>query len=158
MCLHGKEKQEKKSPKKPKYDPNRKWVIEVTEEQLREIIDSEEDTHRFLCGQTELWNTTAAIPENGRKVRDELDRIQYLVTPDLCDSLGNCHGASYDWAGNGITDPHLKRKVQLGYAIYRNLKHCMEKFYDRDGYSVYKGETLTCGVPLAICYPKEEEK
>lgn len=136
-----------------KYDPNRKWIIEVTEEQLYDIINDVEDIHRFLAGQTELWNVTSNIRDFERlhTIRQFLDNLHPLVTPEL----DRC--ASYGWDGGGCPDELQRNKIRRGYAIWRNLRHCIEKYRQHDEWNVYQGETLTCGVPLAICYPKTEE-
>jgi len=135
-----------------KYDPDRKWIIEVTEEQLYDIINDVEDIHRFLAGQTELHNATSYIEpcENMHELKDKLKELQPLVTPELE------RNASYDWAGFHCPNKGQREKIARGYAIYRNLRHCIEKYRNRDDWNVYQSETLTCGFPLAICYPKTE--
>ena len=136
------------------YDPNRKWIIEVTEQQLCDIINDVEDIHRFLCGQMELFNATSYIDpfKNMHMLRDKLRELQPMVTPNLE------RGASFDWCGNGCLNKAQKAKIQRGYATYRNLLHCIEKYRNRDEFSIYKDETLTCGMPLAICYPKKDNE
>ena len=136
-----------------KYDPDRKWIIEVTEQQLYDIINDVEDIHRFLAGQTELCNATDYVePCNTMLIlRDKLRELQPLVTPEL----DRC--ASYGWNGGGCPNKAHREKIKRGYACYRNLKHCIEKYRNNDDWNVYRSETLTCGVPLAVCYPKPEE-
>lgn len=136
-----------------KYDPSRKWIIEVTEQQLYDIINDVEDIHRFLAGQTELDNAMTYIePRKNRfELQDKLRNLQPLVTPEL-----DC-GSSYDWAGNHCPNEEQREKIKRGYAIFRNLRHCIEKYRKHDDRNVYQYETLTCGVPLAVCYPKGEE-
>lgn len=136
-----------------KYDPNRRWIIEVTERQLLDIIDDVEDIHRFLSGQMELDNATSCIEpiSAAHELRDKLRELQPLVTPELG------RNAFYDWAGHGCPNKAQKEKIQRGYATFRNLKHCIEKYRKHDAWNIYQHETLTCGVPLAVCYPKEEE-
>ncbi len=135
------------------YDPNRKWIIEVTEEQLSDIIEDVEDIHRFLAGQTELHNATAYIRpcKNMHGLRDQLRDLQPLVTPELD------RGSSYDWAGTHCPNEGQREKIARGYGIYRHLRHCIEKYRKYNTFSAYQDETLTCGVPLAVCYPKEEK-
>ncbi len=135
------------------YDPNRKWIIEVTEQQLYDIINDVEDIHRFLAGQMELHNATAYVKpcENMHELRNKLRDLQPLVTPELE------RGASYDWAGTHCPNDAQRDKIRRSYAEYRDLRHCIEKFRNRDAWNVYQRETLTCGVPLAVCYPKENK-
>ncbi len=135
------------------YDPNRKWIIEVTERQLYDIIYDVEDITRFLAGQTELYNATSYVEpcEGMHELRDKLNELQPLVTPELS------RNASYNWCGSGCPNKGHREKIKRGYAIYRNLRHCIEKFRDCDSWNVYQSETLTCGVPLAVCYPKTED-
>lgn len=136
-----------------KYDPNRKWIIEVTEQQLIDIINDVEDIHRFLAGQTELANTTSYIEDcsDMLECRHKLEILQPLVTPDLT------RGASYSWDGGECPYEAQRAKIARGYAEYRNLRYCLEKFRDHDDWNTYKSPTLTCGIPLAICYPKPDE-
>jgi len=135
------------------YDPNRKWIIEVTEQQLYDIINDVEDIHRFLAGQTELYNATSYIEpcKAMHKLQDKLRELQPLVTPKLE------RGASYDWAGTHCPNKAQREKIKRGYACYRELRHCIEKYRKHEDWNVYQSETLTCGVPLAVCYPKTEE-
>lgn len=134
------------------YDPDRKWIIEVTERQLSIIINCVEDIHRFLCGDLELFYTTSCIGESNerRKLREKLDKLQRYVTPMLI------NGSNYDWCGSHCPDEAQKKAIQHTYAIYRNLRHCIEAYRPQDHYSIYQHETLTCGVPLATCRPMEE--
>ena len=136
------------------YDPNRKWIIEVTEQQLCDIIEDVEDIHRFLAGQTELFNATSYVSprKNMLELRDKLIDLYSLVTPELS------RYAAYDWRAGGCPNEPQAEKIKRGYAIYRNLRHCYLKHCGIDKMNVYYRETLTCGVPLAICYPKPNDK
>ena len=136
------------------YDPDRKWLIEVTEKQLYDIINCVEDIHRFLGGDMHLANATAYIADASdmHEFHRQIDKLKHLVTPGLDNA------AFYGWSGSGCPDKHQKAIIQRTYAIYRNLLHCIEKYRQRDDWNVYQRETLTCGVPLAVCYPKEEIK
>lgn len=136
-----------------KYDPDRKWIIEVTEQQLYDIINDMEDIHRFLAGDTNLFNTTSYIEPSANRyeLRRQLQKLQPSVTPELSP------GSNYDWCGSHCPNEHQREKIKRGYAVYRNLHHCIAKFYDYDESCVYRHPTLTCGVPLAVCYPKTEE-
>lgn len=136
-----------------KYDADRKWIIEVTERQLYDIIDAVEDVTRFLAGQTQLANATSYVNpcKNMHELRYRLRDLKPLVTPHLD------RGESYAWNGGDCPDEEQREAIKRGYATYRNLRHCIEKYRDNDYWNVYQSETLTCGVPLAVCYPKTEE-
>lgn len=135
------------------YDPNRKWIIEVTEQQLVDIINCVEDAHRFIAGQMELHYITSYIEDidNLLQLSDKLKELQPLVTPKLP------YGSYYSWDGGECPDTPQRDFIARTYGIYRNLRHCVEKLRNNNDWSVYKSPTLTCGVPLAICYPKPEE-
>lgn len=135
------------------YNPDRKWHIEVTEQQLYDIINGIEDIHRFLCGDTRLFNTTGyAKGTEIQELRNKLDELHQYITPELE------RNENYDWCGSHCPNKSQKKAIQRTYAIYRNLRHCIEKYRPQDHYNVYRNETLTCGVPLATCYPIEEIK
>lgn len=111
----------------------KKYQVTLTEEQLMLIAQCVEDCHRFACGQTELYNTTFQFNiKNWAELRDQLQNLQSLVTPELE------YGASYDWAGNGCKDEHQRKFIAKTYAIYREILHKVIN----DG--VYKCPTLTC--------------
>lgn len=137
-----------------KYDPNRKWLIEVTEQQLMDIINCVEDAHRFIAGQMELHNITSYIEDvdNILTLTDKLRELQPLVTPKLP------YGSSYSWDGGECPDIPQHDFIARTYAIYRNLRHCIEKLRVSNEWNVYKSSTLTCGIPLAVCYPKLEDQ
>ena len=111
----------------------KKYQVTLTEEQLMLIANCVEDCHRFACGQTELWNTTSQLDiENWAELRDQLQNLQPLVTPELK------YGTSYDWAGNGCKDKQQRNFIAKTYTIYREILHKVIN----DG--VYKCPTLTC--------------
>ena len=60
----------------------KKFQITVNEHQLRLMSDCIEDCSRFLGGQTELWHTISQL-DNYLELRDKLEGIQPLVTPEL---------------------------------------------------------------------------
>lgn len=130
------------------YNPRRIWIIEVTEEQLYDIINDVEDIHRFLAGQTELMNASC-YSNHSDELQERLKELQSLVTPHLT------RGMSYGWNGGDCPNEAQREKIKRGYGIYRNLRHCLEKFIGRNNWNVYQSPTLTCGVPLATCYPKK---
>ena len=146
-------KQTTKMDKLTEYDKHRKWLIEVTEEQLNCIIDCVEDINRFLAGDTRLDHATSFIGDTKSMwcVRDILDTAHPYVTPDIPQN------ANYGWNGGNCPDEAQRHQIALGYGIYRNLRHCIERHYQRKDWSVYQSPTLTCGVPLATCRPKDAE-
>lgn len=111
----------------------KKYQVTLTEEQLMIIAQCVEDCHRFACGQTELWNTTSQFNiKNWAELRDQLLKLQPLVTPELE------YRVSYDWAGTGCKDEFQRKFIAKTYPIYREIYHKM--INDR----VYKSSTLTC--------------
>lgn len=137
-------------------DKNRIWLIELTEEKLRDVIQDSEDIHRFLAGQTELFNASCYLPRETRfKAEKELRKLHPLIVPELADYPDSNHS----WDGGECPDEHRRKKIARGYATYRSLLHCWENYFPSDSYSVYKNETLTCddGGLLALCYPKEDK-
>ena len=120
---------------------DRKWRIELNEHQLRLIANCIEDCHRFISGQTELSNSTACL-EHYKELREDLNRLQPLVTP----SLG--HGASYGWNGGSCPNKDQRRFIAETYYLYREIYHQIEietaKHTDK-WWNVYLFETLTCG-------------
>jgi hypothetical protein len=106
---------------------SKRYRIEVSEEQLRMIINCVEDCHRFMGGQMELQNTTSALRE-----------IKPLVTPRLS------YNASYDWAGSGCPNENQKKFLQASYYLYRELLHQWTLMQDADDWNVYKSPTLRC--------------
>lgn len=115
---------------------NKRYQIELSEEQLYLIAHCVEDIHRFTSGQTELYNCTAIL-EHGKELRDKLREIQPLVTPNL---LNN---ASYGWSGNNCTNKEQKELIAKTYPIYREIYHFFAAKNNQE-HSVYNSETLTC--------------
>lgn len=118
-----------------------KWRIELNEHQLRLIANCIEDCHRFICGQTELSNSTACL-EHYKALSEELNRLQPLVTP----LLGR--GALYGWDGGHCTNKYQRRFIAETYYLYREIYHQMtlEESKHKDiSWNVYLGDTLTCG-------------
>lgn len=79
-----------------KKDNQRRWRIELTEEQLRVAIEAIEDWHRFISGQCEMDYATSYIDNsnNMHKVRDILrNQVKPLMFPELD------RAASYGWCG-----------------------------------------------------------
>ena len=69
----------------------KKFRVTLNEHQLRLISQCVEDCHRFMGGQMELWNTISCLHhKNFMKLRDKLEELKPLVTPDL--PRGGCYG------------------------------------------------------------------
>jgi hypothetical protein len=115
----------------------KRYRIEVSEDQLRLIINCVEDCHRFMGGDTILQNTTQLL-SNAKEVQKALDYTSFMVTPNL---FKNQH---YDWAGNGCENPHQKAFIQASYYLYRELLHKLTLMQDADDWNVYKSPTLRC--------------
>ena len=118
----------------------KKWRIELTEHQLRLIANCVEDCHRFIAGQTELSNSITCL-KHYFKLREELDKLQPLVTP----LLGR--GASYGWNGGSCPNNNQRKFIAETYYLYREIYHqlTLEAAKDKDmGWNVYLSETLTC--------------
>lgn len=129
------------------YNPDRRWLVELTERQLRDVIDCVESLHRFACGQMELDAATRLIPDTARmhEMRERLGELQNLMTPDLA------YGSSHPWNGGRCPDPAQRDFIARTYPLYRELRHILT--LDRGLDNVYSGETLTCGHPLPKAKP-----
>lgn len=119
----------------PQKKPEPRYTIEVSESQLLLIANCVEDCHRFLGGQTELFNTCACL-EHYRKLRVKLEDLKPLVTPEL-----PLH-SYYGWDGG--TCPNKAQRIRMAktYAIYREIYHQLNIINNID--NVYTSPTLTC--------------
>lgn len=115
---------------------DRKFQITVNEHQLRLIANCIEDCARFLCGQTELWNITSQLPKNYLELREKLEELQPLVTPDLP------KGWSYSWNGGSCPDEHQKKMIAETYYLYHTMLYHIHK--DDEDYNVYTSPALRC--------------
>ena len=109
---------------------DRKFQITVNEHQLNLMARCIEDCARFLCGQTELWNTTSQLPKN------------YLDLPK---------GAYYGWNGGSCPDEWQKKTIAETYYLYRTMLYALHK--DDDDWNVYTSPALRCadsGEPIEI--------
>lgn len=99
-------------PKQPLLPYNsRKWIIEVTEEQLLIIAGCVEDIHRFMAGQCELDNSRSAINfPQAKEIRERLTPLKEFT-------------GEYDWAGSGCANPSQKKIIAQTYGIYREILH-----------------------------------
>lgn len=128
----------------------KKYQITCTEEQLWLIASAVEDWHRFLAGQTGLWNASSML-ENCMELRDELDKLQPLVTP----MLGR--GSSYSWNGGACPNKHQRKAIAMSYGIYRQILHFFAARSPKNSWNVYKSETLTCDEQGGLILVREEE-
>lgn len=115
---------------------DRKFQIILNEQQLNLIAACVEDCCRFLCGQTELWHTTLQLPKNCRELRDKLEELHSLVTPDLP------KGASYGWSGRDCPDEWQRKTIAETYYLYRTMLYALHR--DDEHWSVYKDAALRC--------------
>lgn len=114
----------------------KRYLIEVSEEQLRLIAECVEDCHRFACGQCELWNTASRM-ENFLAIKEGLEGVKGLVTPGLP------FNASYVWSGGDCPNESQRLFIARTYPIYREILHF---FAVESGIqSTYSSPTLTCG-------------
>jgi hypothetical protein len=125
----------------------KKFQITVNEHQLQLMAACIEDCCRFLCGQTELWHTTSQLPKNYLELRDKLEELHSIVTPDLS------KGASYGWSGGGCPDEHQKKMIAETYYLYRTMLYHLHK--DDEHWSVYKSPALRCADSGEIIEIKE---
>ena len=115
---------------------DRKFQITVNEHQLNLIAACIEDCSRFLCGQTELWHTTSQLPKNYLELREKLEELHSLVTPDLPKN------ASYGWNGGSCSDERQRKLIAETYYLYRTMLYALHK--DDEHWSVYTSPALRC--------------
>lgn len=122
-----------------------KYLIELSEQQLRLIADCVEDCHRFMSGQMGMSNTAERL-DSYCVLRDAMEALKPKVTPELP------FNASYGWNGGSCPNDSQRKFIAQTYPIYREIKHffaCKNK----DFLNVYHSETLTCeegGEPIKI--------
>lgn len=117
---------------------SKRYKIELSEDQLRMIINCVEDCSRFMSGQVKLEHTTDIL-NNWDEVQEELaKKIKPLVTPRLS------FNASYDWAGSSCSNEKQKKFIQASYYLYRELLHQWTLMQDADDWNVYNSPTLRC--------------
>lgn len=136
------------------YKPNRKWRIELTEEQLCVMINALEDWHRFISGQCSMDYATSYIdtPKAMHMTRKLLDeQVKPAMFPELA------LNASYSWCG-GQPNPYMSKAAAMSYVIYREARHKMTLANGSSDWSVYRTETLTCEAqgPMVKVEPVDE--
>ena len=115
---------------------NKNSQITVNEHQLYLIAACIEDCCRFLYGQTELRYTTSQLSRNYFKIREKLEELQPLVTPDLS------KGASYGWNGGGCPDEWQRKMIAETYYLYRTMLYALHK--DDKEWNVYTSPAIRC--------------
>ena len=108
-----------------------------------------EDCHRFIAGQTGLFNSTFRMKHH-RQLRVKLLELQPLVTPELS------YGASYGWNGGSCPDENQRKFIAETYYLYREIYHqvTLDEAKSKDiSWNVYFSDTLTCkdsGEPIKV--------
>jgi len=135
---------------------DKKYLIEVDEEQLMLMSKCIEDCSRFASGQVEMENTLWEIDcKDMAKVKDRLRDVKGCITPGLD------MNASYGWSGGGCSNEAQASFIAKTYALYREMLHVFtveNHNEETDGYNVYLGSTLRCdGVDLPIIKVKKDD-
>lgn len=121
---------------------NKRYTIEVDEEQLMLISKCVEDCSRFAAGQVEMDNTLWEIDcKDMAKVKDRLRDIKGCVTPGLA------MNESYGWSGGSCKNKAQASFIAKTYALYREILHVVtveNHNKETDGCNVYLSPTLRC--------------
>lgn len=125
---------------------SRKYTITLNEEQLMLISNCIEDIHRFLSGQTELWNTINRVVICKELTR-RMNELQPLITPGLK------RGSSYGWNGANCPNDDQRKLIAQTYYLYREMLH--QYNLANDIHNVYSSPTPRCadsGEPIKITW------
>lgn len=123
----------------------KRYTLEVTEEQLHIIADCVEDLHRFAAGQMELYNTTVML-DNYYELGERLKELKPLATPHLSPN------EDYPWNGGDCPNNCQRKFIAMTYGIYREILHALAVENQSGTWNTYLSSTLTCEdcVPLPI--------
>lgn len=108
-----------------------------------------EDFHRFMAGQTELFNSTCCMKHH-RQLQEKLRELQPLITPELS------YGESYGWNGSSCPDENQRKFIAETYYLYREIYYqvTLNEAKSKDlSWNVYYGDTVTCkdsGEPITV--------
>jgi hypothetical protein len=130
-----------------------KYQIELTQSQLALVARCIEDVNRFMCGQTELFNSTVLL-EHSNEVQELLKMCYPCVVPDLYNKYGR-YGASHGWNGGSCPNEAQRKFIAQTYYLYREIYHQLEVNREpkTNDWNVYQRETLRCedsGEPIKI--------
>ena len=118
--------------KQASKQPQRPWILHLTEEQFDTIIRGVEYYHRMMCGQVEeVVNVCPHIVDEST-----LLQLKKEMFPELS------YAESYGWDGSRKGD-YFDLEMARSYQIYREMLHQQEirKPLDMLG-NVYRRETL----------------
>lgn len=119
----------------------RKWVLELTEEQFNCITIGMEFYHRMLCGQVSELNNLVPHRINA----DTMGEVKRQLFPELR------FGESYGWNG-GHENKYVDVMQAQSYQIYREMKH--QNAIDKGCNNVYSSPTLQTGKAKSIIVKK----
>ncbi|MBP5724138.1 MAG: hypothetical protein J6X18_11290 [Bacteroidales bacterium] len=119
---------------------SKRYRLEMTEEQLRLMIDAVEDWSRFLSGQCEMSHATSLL-DNCRAAQDALaTHVRPYIVPEL-----PYRGASYGWSGGDCPNDAQRKAIAMSYMLYREPLHYLVTHNGKDmSWCVYNSETLRC--------------
>ena len=122
----------------------KKYIIELTEEQLMLAARSIEDISRYASGQTELSNTHACLLsecddhcEKRNEIEALLNKAKHIIYPGI---------GSYEYHGyTGESAPHKSQQeiIANSYQVYRTLIHFVAVANQWN--NVYSSPTLPAG-------------
>lgn len=118
---------------------NRRWSIELDEDQMRLLINIVEDWHRFMSGQCEMDFASSFFDTNTmlkmRKILNE--QVKPTIFPELHPN------ESYSWDG-GHENSGLNKAQAMSYMLYREMRHQLTLANKIGSWNCYTSPTLTC--------------